>query len=100
MTQIQIPGHFQKDLDLAIEILKEVGSKEIYIFGSLATGEAKEDSEIDLAVRGCPPNLFFKSLGRLLRKLKHSVNLVDLDSKAPDPFVESLKKRGELKRVA
>lgn len=98
MTQIQISGHFQKDLDLAIEILRKAGSKEIYIFGSLATGEMKEDSELDLAVRGCPPNIFFKTLGKLLRKLKHSVNLVDLDSK--DPFVNFLKRRGELKRVA
>jgi predicted nucleotidyltransferase len=95
---IQMSKHFQKELDLAIKILKEAGCQEIFIFDSLATGEAKKNSEIDLAVRGCPPDMFFKTLGKLLRKLKHSVNLIDLDSK--NPLAESIKEKGEIKRVA
>ena len=96
---IQIPEHFQKDLDLAVKILKEVGCREIFIFGPLANGEATEASDLDLAVRGCPPNRFFRTLGILLSQLEHTPNLVDLDSKK-DPLVEYLKKRGELMRVA
>ena len=91
---IQVPEQFQTDLDLAIKILKEVGCTEIFIFNSLA----REDSDIDLAIRGCPPSIFFKTWGRLLRELKHTVNLVDLDSK--EPYGKYLEKRGELKRVA
>jgi hypothetical protein len=34
---IQMSKHFQKELDLAIKILKEAGCQEIFIFGSLAT---------------------------------------------------------------
>jgi len=56
---IQMSKNFRKELDLAINILKEAGCREIFIFGSLATGEAKKNSEIDLAVRGCPPDMFF-----------------------------------------
>ncbi|MCH8293663.1 hypothetical protein IH992_21485 [Candidatus Poribacteria bacterium] len=95
---IQIPEHFQKDLDLAVKILKEVGCREIFIFGPLANGEATEASELDLAIRGCPPRLFFNTWGELLRRLEHLTNLVDLDD--DDPFVKYIKKRGELKRVA
>jgi len=95
---IQVSKPFQQDLDLAVKILKEAGCTEIFIFNSLATGKAREDSDIDLAIRGCPPSIFFKTWGRLLRELKHTVNLVDLDSK--EPYGKYLEKRGELKRVA
>ena len=93
-----IHEHFQKDIDLAVKILKEAGCQEIFIFGSLANGEASADSEIDLAIRGCPPRLFFKTWGKLLRRLEHSTHLVDLDE--DNPQVEYIKKWGGLKRVA
>ena len=96
---IQIPENFQRDIELAVKILKTAGCREIFIFGPLANGEANEDSEIDLAIRGCPPRLFFKTWGELLTQLEHSTDLVDLDS-TKDPFVKHLQKRGELKRVA
>ena len=38
-----------------------------------------ERSDLDLAVRGCPPRSFFPLLGELLTELEHSVDLVDLD---------------------
>ncbi len=96
---IQIPEHFQKDLDLAVKILKAAGCREIFIFGPLANGEARANSEIDLAIRGCPPNLFFKTWGQLLSQLEHSTHLVDLEDE-DDPLVQFIKKRGDLGRVA
>ena len=63
----KIPEPFQNDLNLAVKILKEAGCKEIYIFGSVAAGNARENSDIDLAIRGCPPDVsFFGLLGELL----------------------------------
>ena len=55
------------------------------------------ESDIDLAVRGCPPQRFFHLLGRLMINLEHRVDLVDLD--VPTPFVEALLARGTLVRL-
>ena len=43
---------YSQDIKLAIKILKTEGCTEIYLFGSLAEGDFREDSDIDLAVKG------------------------------------------------
>jgi predicted nucleotidyltransferase len=82
------PTDVARDLARAVAILKAGGCREIYLFGSTATGARHAGSDIDLAVRGCPPHAFFQLLGQLLSDLEHPVDLVDLD--LPGPFVEAL----------
>jgi len=97
---IQTPAiaeSYKADIDRAVQILKEEGCTEIYVFGSVATGETHANSDIDLAVRGCPPGRFFHTLGRLMMKLDHSVDLVDLDS--ADPFAQFLQQKRRLFRI-
>jgi hypothetical protein len=53
-TNIAVPGVLQEDINRAVKILKEGGCTEIYLFGSGVTGEVRNGSDIDLAVRGCP----------------------------------------------
>ena len=62
------------------------------MFGSLAEGNVREDSDIDLAVRGCPSGKYFHILGKLLIELNHSVDLVNLDRE--DSFLKHLEKEG------
>jgi predicted nucleotidyltransferase len=88
---------FRGDIDRAVQILKEAGCTEVYLFGSVASGEIHAKSDIDLAVRGCPPGRFFHTLGRLMMELDHSVDLVDLDE--PSIFVRYLLASGELVRI-
>ncbi len=96
---LQIPESFQNAPHLAVKILKEAGCGEIYIFGSVANGKAKADSDLDLAIRGCPSGVsFFGLLGELLCTLEHSVDLVDLDW--GHDFTKYLEEQGELHRVA
>jgi predicted nucleotidyltransferase len=97
LTTRNIPDTFRKDIDRAIQILKEEGCTEIYIFGSVATGESRSDSDIDLAVRGCIPGRFFHTLGRLMWELDHPVDVVDLNESSI--FVRYLLGSGELVRV-
>jgi predicted nucleotidyltransferase len=92
-----IPDTFKADIDRAIQILQEEGCTEIYVFGSVATGESHSDSDIDLAIRGCPPGRFFHTLGRLMWELDHPVDLVDLDSE--DPFALFLEQKQRLLRL-
>ena len=46
----QIPKNFQDDIQRAIQLLKKHGCKEIYLFGSLASGNFGVGSDIDLAI--------------------------------------------------
>jgi predicted nucleotidyltransferase len=96
-VRIEIPDAFQADVRRATEILRAVGCSEIFLFGSLAENRASIDSDLDLAVRGCPPGKFFRVLGKLLMELDHPVDLVDLDSQ--DPFARYLEEHEELIQV-
>jgi len=92
-----VPESFQEDLRRAIQVLKDGRCSEVFLFGSGAAGRIRERSDIDLAIRGCPPDDFFHLLGQLFWELDRPVDLVDLD--APDPFAQYLQKKGELVRI-
>lgn len=74
-----VPADVLKDVERGVEILKRGGCREIYILGSVAEDRLSSESDIDFAVRGCPPERFFKLQGRLLMELSRSADLVDLD---------------------
>ena len=74
-----IPEMFKSDIDKAAGILKTAGCHECYIFGSVAEGRSSTKSDIDMAIRGLPPEWFFYVYGQLSRKVKRSIDLVDLD---------------------
>ena len=97
ITNIKIPTSHQKDIDKAIRILKSAGCTDIFLFGSLITGKTRDNSDIDLAIRGCPSGKFFHLLGRLLLELEHSVDLVRLDSQ--DAFARYLEQEEELLQI-
>ncbi len=84
----------KQDLQSARTILKEFGATEIYLFGSFAQGKARKDSDLDLAVKGLPPQHFFRALGQLMFNLHRPVHLVDLDER--NEFTAYLEKKGEL----
>ena len=96
-NKIQIPTNYQKDIDKAIKILKSAACTDIFLFGSLAAGKPSDGSDIDLAVRGCPPGKYFHLLGQLLLELEHPVDLVRLDT--PDAFARHLEQEGALVRI-
>lgn len=97
-AKVKIPEDFQADIERAVKILKAGGCSEVFLFGSLAEGCSRPDSDIDLAVRGCPPRDFLRIYGELLWGLKHKVDLIDLD--VPHPFTKYLAREGEMFRLA
>ena len=74
-----IPVELEEDLARGIRILKEGGCVEVYLLGSVAEGRHHPGSDLDFAVRGCPPESFFKLQGKLLMELGRSADLIDLD---------------------
>jgi predicted nucleotidyltransferase len=77
---LYFPKPYRRSLQRAVEILKEADCTEVFLFGSLAGGQVRNNSDIDLAIRGCPKGKFFHLLGRLLLEVDHPVDLVDLES--------------------
>lgn len=93
----KLPEEFQQDLSCAVGILKNAGCKEIFLFGSLITGSYREDSDLDLAIRGCSPENYFELLGKLLTSLSRPVDLINLDR--DDAFSRYLLEEGDLYRL-
>jgi predicted nucleotidyltransferase len=92
-----VPETYWRSLRRAIEILKTAGCTDVFLFGSVAGGHIRDDSDIDLAIRGCPRGEFFHVLGQLLLELDHPIDLVNLDSQ--DAFARYLEQEGDLVRV-
>jgi predicted nucleotidyltransferase len=93
----QFSEPYQRDIYRAVSILKEAGCTQVFLFGSLAVDSMRSESDIDLAVRGCPRGQFFHLLGRLLLELEHPVDLVDLDRQ--DAFARYLEQEGGVVQV-
>lgn len=81
----------------AATALKNAGAHEVFIFGSAARGTMREGSDIDLAVTGLPPRVFFKAMGEAGDILKLPLDLIDLDENTP--FTRYLREEEELVRV-
>lgn len=84
-------------IETAAQSLKAAGAREVYLFGSAARGEMREDSDIDLAVSGLPPELFYRAGAAAEDALGRTLDLVDLDEITP--FTQYLKEESELLRV-
>lgn len=83
---------------LAAARLVERGASSVYLFGSMSTGRAREDSDVDLAVAGLPPQIFFAALAEVTRIIGRPVDLLALE-RHPQ-LAEELFRSGELQRVA
>lgn len=66
-----------------VSILSQYGAEKIYLFGSYATGEAREGSDIDIAVDGMETGVFFKAFGEILLRMSKDVDLIDLTEAKP-----------------
>jgi predicted nucleotidyltransferase len=85
---------------LAARILKAAGSREAYevcVFGSAAKGDVEKANDIDFAISGLPPELFFTTMGRVQMALPRQIDLIDLDE--DNSFTRYLKDEHELVRI-
>jgi predicted nucleotidyltransferase len=84
-------------LTTAVRELRSAGAKEVYVFGSRARSEHAQAADLDLAVSGLPPELFYRTVGRLLFLIDTRVDLINLDKLTP--FTRHLRESKELVRV-
>ena len=55
-------SEFSTSVEKAVRALKAAGAREIYLFGSAAKGSMRGHSDVDLAVSGLPPEVFFRAM--------------------------------------
>ena len=77
--------------------LKAAGASEVYVFGSMAQYNDSATSDVDLAVSGLPPSVFYRMGARVSDLIGRSVDLIDLDISTP--FTRHLREENELVRV-
>jgi len=82
----------------AANLLRSMGATQVFVFGSVTKGEIGPDSDVDMAVKGLPSNIYFSAISKASDLIGRPVDLVDLDD--PSPLVRHLLGSGELVRVA
>jgi predicted nucleotidyltransferase len=95
--ELNVPLKYQKDIDTAKILLKNAGCKSVYLFGSLVTGKIHQNSDIDIGIKGLPPEKFIRVYAKLDNDLSNSVDLVDFDEN--DKFYNLLTSLGELVEI-
>ena len=80
-----------------LNVLFKLGCSETYIFGSYANGNADEYSDIDIGIKGLPPQKFFAAHSMLEDATGKTIDLVDFDEN-PQLFT-LLQNLGELKKL-
>ena len=94
MPEIQISNEIKS----AAKVLKDLGAKEVYLFGSAASGRLRsKTSDIDLAVSGLSPRYFIRALSKAHDVVSRKLDLVDLDD--DNAFTRYLKSEGTMVRV-
>lgn len=71
----------ERDKEIITQCARKYKVSSIYLFGS-SLNRNSEPNDIDLAVKGIRPEVFFKFYGELLRSISKPVDLVDLSRKS------------------
>ena len=71
----------EEDKRIIVKFAKKYNVSTIILFGS-SLEDYDNANDIDLAVKGISPTLFFKFYGELLRNLPKPVDLIDLSGKS------------------
>jgi predicted nucleotidyltransferase len=81
----------------AAAALRDEGATVVYIFGSVSENRDGPGSDLDLAVEGLPPRVFFRALARASAAAGRPLDLVDMDE--DNALTRYLRSSGALRRV-
>lgn len=71
----------ENDKEIILRYAKKYNVGSIFLFGSSIEKE-KESNDIDIAIKGIEPRLFFKFYAELFKHLSKPVHLVDISKKS------------------
>jgi len=78
--EINIPQKYQKDIEIATNLLKNEGCQSVYLFGSLVTGKSHARSDIDIGIKGLPKGKYFETCAKVYFTIDNDIDIVDFDS--------------------
>jgi predicted nucleotidyltransferase len=81
----------------AARLFRDMGASQVFMFGSAAKGQLRPDSDIDMAVSGLPPRVYFSAVNQASELVGRPVDLMDLDDDTP--LVRYIRASGDLVRV-
>jgi predicted nucleotidyltransferase len=94
-TEAARAERFRRLLPEAAKVSREgYQVQRVVLFGSLATGRYREDSDVDLAVEGLRGDLYFDALSKLMALFRGPVDLVCLEE-APESLRQRIADEGE-----
>jgi len=94
---VNVPVKYRQDIEIAANFLKNEGCKSVYLFGSMVTGKIRQDSDIDIGIKGLPPEKFFRVYAQLDKNISNNVDLVDFDENIK--FFNLLNSLGEVIKI-
>ncbi|HAJ57731.1 MAG TPA: hypothetical protein DCL35_08240 [Candidatus Omnitrophica bacterium] len=83
----------EKDKKTIQEISEKFSVKRVLLFGSSLDAK-KESRDIDIAIEGIAPEVFFRYYGELLFALSKPVDIIDLSKKSK--FIDLVRHEGVL----
>jgi predicted nucleotidyltransferase len=92
-----IPQKYRKDIESVTNLLKNEGCKSIYLFGSLVTGKARDDSDIDIGIKGFPEGKYFEICAKAYFAIDNNIDIVDFDNN--NDFYSLLNRLGEVVEI-
>ena len=92
--ELNIPLKYQKDVESVINLLKNEGCEAIFLFGSLVTGNIRDNSDIDIGIKGLPKGKFLEVYSRLYFDME---NNIDFDTNSD--FFSMLNSIGEVVQI-
>jgi predicted nucleotidyltransferase len=95
--ELTIPPKYRKDIEIAMNLLKNEGCQSIYLFGSLVTGKNHDESDIDIGIKGLPKGKFFETCARVYFAIDNDIDIVDFDNNVD--FYNLLNRQGEVVEI-
>ena len=75
-----IPEEFREDVRMVVRILQSYRVRRVILYGSVARGDFRKDSDLDFCVEGLDVRYFFVALAECLLSVARPLSIIDLDS--------------------
>ncbi len=76
----KFPLAIVRDIERVKSILRRYGAKKIILYGSLARGDYKADSDIDICYEGIPDKYYFRVIAECLMITQRRINILDFEN--------------------